>query len=523
MIHLATILEQVAAFCAQRAMPAWLVGGSLRDLLLERVAHDLDIAVAGDGTALARAFADAVGGSFVALDDARSTARVVLPVGMPPRFSFQGSEARANDQARLVVDFAQLRGRNIEQDLAARDFTLNALALPLDPDSDFRIRASDIAGRLIDPLNGYADLSAGVLRACAPTSIADDPVRMLRAARLAALLGMTIDATLDSQIRAAAPAITKVAGERVRDELLKLLDTSVAARWLRYLDDARILTQIVPELEAGRDCDQPHVHVLPVLGHILETVRTLEWLQSQLPQPALAPSHDPPLALATHHDLCAELPYAGALAQLMREPRAHGVRRGALLKLAALLHDVAKPQTKEIHPGGKVSFYGHQDIGAEIAVRVGRRLRLSRPDTAYLQLVVREHMRPGQLRSAESLTRRAVVRFFRDTGDAGPDVLLHELADHLATRGPLVSAEGWRAHLAWTQHMLDGYYIPERPPLEPLIRGDELITALRIKPGPLVGAILREIDEARAAGEIASRNEAFALARQLAQGTGDEK
>jgi poly(A) polymerase/tRNA nucleotidyltransferase (CCA-adding enzyme) len=308
-----------------------------------------------------------------------------------------------------------------------------------------------------------------------------------------------------------------VAGERVRDELLKLLDTPHAARWLRYLDGTRVLTAIIPELEAGRDCEQPHVHVLPVLAHILETVRAIEWLQAQLPHPGTTVNDDLPLAVATQPDLQPVLPYAPVLADLLATSRGHGVRRAALLKLAALLHDVAKPQTKEVHADGKVSFYGHQDIGAEIAGQVGRRLRLSKPDVAYVQLVVREHMRPGQLRSAELLTRRAVVRFFRDTGDAGPDVLLHELADHLATRGPHVSVESWRAHLAWTTAMLDGYYIPARPPQEPLLRGDELIAALGIAPGPLVGTILREIDEARAVGEISNREEALALAQRLVQ------
>ncbi|NJM05362.1 HD domain-containing protein [Candidatus Gracilibacteria bacterium] len=534
MNKLATMLDRIAAFCAQRGVPAWLVGGSLRDLLLGYTPHDLDVAVDGDGTALARAFADATGGAFVALDDTRSTARVVLPLLQHSEFRTQDPEGAA----RLVVDFARLRGACIAHDLAARDFTLNALALPLFEDSAFWLQDSEVSAHgvlaerpiilsvsdefsaaLIDPLGGLNDLRAGRLRPCAATSMSDDPLRMLRAVRLAAVLGLAIDPALDRQIRVAAAMITAVAGERVRDELLKLLDTPNAARWLRYLDDTRVLTQLIPELEAGRDCEQPHVHVLPVLAHILETVRAVEWLQAQLPQPA--PSDDAPLALGAQPDLAVALPYADALAALMVQPRAQGVRRGALLKLAALLHDVAKPQTKELHPDGKVSFYGHQDIGAEIAGRVGRRLGMSRPDISYVQLVVREHMRPGQLRTADVLTRRALVRFFRDCGDAGPDVLLHELADHLATRGQHVDANGWQAHLAWTTHMLDGYYIPAVPAQEPLLRGDELIAALGIAPGPLVGRMLREIDEARAAGEITSRAEALVLARRMREESGD--
>ena len=497
-----TILPDLAAFCAARGVAAWLVGGAVRDLALGRAPTDMDLAVEGDGLALARAYADAVGAAFVPLDDERLTGRVVLP-GPPP----------------LTIDFATLRAPTIEGDLRLRDFTLNALALPL---STQHSALSTLPDTLLDPTGGLADLRAGLLRACGPTSLTDDPLRVLRAGRLLATLGLRPAPELAEQLRAAMPGLDGVAAERLRDELLKLLDAPAAAPALRYLDACGALTRLIPELEPARDCAQPRVHFLPVLAHILETVAALDWILANVehgPQRA-APSAPEalPVAVRTHPELSKALPYREELAALMGERRSGGVRRRALLKLAALLHDNAKPQTKVSHPDGSITFYGHQELGADIAAQILRRLRLSRTDAAYVVLVVREHMRPGQLRTSEVITARAVARLFRDMGDAGPDLLLHELADHLAAQGPNSSPAGWDAHLAFVEALLTSYYSlpPERR--VPLLDGRDLMAALGLAPGPLVGALLREIAEAQAAGELNTREEALALARGLVDG-----
>jgi poly(A) polymerase len=496
-------LRDLAAFLAARGVRAWLVGGGPRDLLLGRPLSDLDLALDSDGVILARAYADACGGSFVPLDAERGTGRVVIA---------------SADSAPLTIDLVQLRATTIEADLALRDVTVNALALPLLAGEDLLLSDAKLPAALIDPLGGYADLLAGRLRACGPTSMVDDPLRTLRVVRLAATLGFQIEPGLDAALRAAAAGIAQVAAERVRDELLKLLDTPVAAYWLRYLDEVGVLTQIFPELEPARACEQPSAHSLPVLAHSLETVAALEWLidggGNATPSTVQRPP-SLPAAVQAHPKLSRALPYAERIAEGLNERRGGGVRRAALLKLAALLHDNAKPQTKERHPDGTVSFHGHQDQGADVARVIGRRLRLGRGDVSYVEAMVREHMRPGQIRATGQLTRRAVLRLFRDAGEAGADVLLHELADHLATRGPLVNQASWQAHLDWVKLVLAAHY--ERPVAapEPLLRGDALMAELGIRPGPQLGAILREIAEAHASGEIDTRDEALALARRL--------
>jgi poly(A) polymerase/tRNA nucleotidyltransferase (CCA-adding enzyme) len=481
-MDLVSLIHNLTVFMRAQGVAAWLVGGAARDLAAGRTPHDLDLAVDADGFALARAYADAAGGAFVPLDDTRATGRVVLP-GAPP----------------ITIDMARLRGPTLEADLYLRDFTINALAIPLQEHA--------LQSQPLDPTGGLADLRAGIVRPCSPQSLRDDPLRALRAPRFCATLGLTPAPELAAQIRAVAPLLPQVAGERVRDELLRLLDAPAAAPWLKYLDETTALTAIFPELEPSRLCDQPRVHFLPVLAHVLEAVAALDWITAGVGKPA---------ALRAHPQLTRVLPYAAQFSELLAERRSGGHSRTALLKLAVLLHDNAKPQTKVRHPDGSVTFYGHQELGADAAVRIGKRLRLGRSDTGYVALVVREHMRPGQLRSADVLTPRAVTRFFRDTGDAGPDVLLHELADHLATRGPNASVDGWNAHLAWVKLMLDGYWGAPAPAQQPpLLNGNDLMSAFSLRPGPQLGALLRELSEAQAAGEITTREEALAHAMRL--------
>lgn len=460
--------------------PVWLAGGAVRALLSGQTPVDLDLATAGSGLVLAKAIADASGGAFVALDRERDTGRAVLPDG-------------------ITIDCAALRAANIEGDLHLRDFTINALALPL---------AAALAGdwsALIDPLGGRDDLAAGRLHLCAPTSLRDDPLRVVRAGRFRATHRLHPDPNLIAAAREAAPLLVNVAIERIRDELLKTCDGPAAAAGLRMLDEVGALTIIFPELEPARTCDQPRVHFLPVLAHMLETVAALDWLIDD---------GDPPVAVQTYPQLSRALPFASQYHELLNQRRGI-VRRAALLKLAALLHDNAKPQTKVSHPDGTVTFYGHQSLGAETVAQIGRRLRLSRTDTSYLVSVVREHMRPGQMRDSEQLSERGINRFFRDTGDAGPDILLHELADHVATRGPWLDPAAWQRHLAWLATILDRYWNPPAPPALPLIRGDELMAALQIGPGPEVGRLLKVIHEAQLAGNIHTAEEALALARAL--------
>jgi len=332
----------------------------------------------------------------------------------------------------------------------------------------------------------------------------------------------------------------------LRAELVALLEHPDAAGRLRAIDQAGLLTRIIPELEPARATTQPNVHFLPVLAHSLEAVCAVDWLlaelqsaddgrstmddrrwttydqspipnpQSPIPSPqspVLSPQPSVPAAVQTHPGLRYRSAYAAELRRLFAE-QIGGYSRAALFKLAALLHDVAKPATKQPKPGGGVSFHDHQTIGGEVALEVGRRLGFGEDAAGYVRLVVREHMRPGQFAALDEVTPRAVARFFHATAGAGPDVLLHMLADHMATRGPTIDVRGWQAHAAWVDVLLDTIWGEQVEITRPLLNGDELMRALEIAPGPLVGRLLAAIGEAQAGGDITTPEEAIALARR---------
>ena len=334
----------------------------------------------------------------------------------------------------------------------------------------------------------------------------------------------------------------------LRAALLALLAQPGTSAGLRALDREGLLTRIIPELEPARDADQPNVHFLPVLAHSLETVCAVEWLLGELQitghgsQVAGGESREPgtenhepttdhrtptsddqstihnlqsaiPVAVLAHPDLR----YRSAYAEELRRHFAAdvgGESRVALFKLAALLHDVAKPATRQPKPGGGVSFHDHQTIGGEVALEVARRLGLGEDAARYIRLVVREHMRPGQFAALDQVTLRAVTRFFHATAGAGPDVLLHMLADHMATRGPRIDAIAWRAQAGWVDALLDTIWGEQVELTPPLLNGDELMRALNIAPGPLVGRLLAAIGEAQAGGEITTSEEAIDLAKR---------
>lgn len=490
----AKLLQEFATFCAAQEVSAWLVGGAARDLALGRVSQDLDVVTTADGLALSAAFANATAGTLVILDKERGAARIVWK-NLAPGKPFQ-------------LDLLPLQAPTLEEDLFLRDFTINALALPL-PLTDLPL--------FIDPCNGLADLKAQKLRPCNPKIFQADPGRILRSMRFGAELGLELTPELVAMTKRDAALLNTVAGERLRDELLKILAHPHAASWLRYMDEVGVLTQLFPELEPARNCDQPRIHFLPVLAHLLEAVACLEWLLEGLGNSAeKLKDQQIPVAAQTFPNLPRDLPFAAEF----QEHFANLEFQGALLKLAVLLHDNSKPQTKKFKEDGGVAFHGHQDIGAKVALAIAQRLRLSRQQAQYVALIVENHMRPGQLRTDTLAKPRALARFFRDLGIAAPAVLLHGLADHLATRGPNLDLADWQQNLTWTSALLQDYW--HKPPIGTpnnphLLKGDDLMIAFKLAPGKIIGQILHEVHEAQAAGEISTREEALALAQQVLQ------
>jgi len=475
-----SLLTEVSRFLTQQGIESYIVGGFVRDVLLERDTADIDIAVAGNALEIASRVADNLGGKYVLLDKVNRVGRVVL-----------------RDERQWGIDFSTVEG-SIEQDLRRRDFTIDAMAVDL---RQLGKECTEI--QLIDPFHGWDDLHQGVIRVVAETAFTSDAARLLRAVRLAAELGFSVDKGTEALVRCHSHLISGVAGERVREELLRLLAVPRAGQFLSYLDELGLLTALIPELAQAKGVSQPRVHFWDVFDHSIQTVVAVDFLLRQGEWQYAG------------KEVLAAVPWSTALAQHFDQAVSSGSTRGLLLKLAALLHDVAKPQTKSIDASGRARFLGHDREGAAIASGILERLRFSTKEIKLVEIMVRYHLRPTQLSHEGLPTPRAVYRYFRDTGEAGVDVLFLSLADHLATRGPHLKPDHWQEHTQIVEYVLAQRFQEERVIVPPrLVSGDDVINIFGMSPGPRIGELLEAVREAQASGELATREEALSYIRE---------
>jgi putative nucleotidyltransferase with HDIG domain len=474
---LKAILRAVAALFPE----TYVVGGTVRDILTgRREHHDIDFATCGvSGLDAARRIADRFGGAFYALDPERDTGRAIV----------------YEEGQRLELDFALARGANIVDDLTDRDFTVNAMALDVH------------TGELLDPTGGLTDLRAGILRAISPAVFRRDPARLLRAPRQAIELKLTIEEQTRNQIARDAPLLARTSAERVRDEFCRYLALPDGPASLSELDSLGLLSQVWPELNPLKGLDQPPPHRFDAFEHTLRTVAEMEKL---LPRPD--ESGRPKEGDRLH---------AEDLRVFLSETLSADRPRSLLLKLAALLHDIGKPETRTLDSVSKVHFYGHEITGAAMAAEALRRLRFAREEVTWAQRVVRHHMRPLQF-VTQGMTRRAIYRFFRDAGDAGVGAAILLLADARATWGRELTAERWQKYMDVSLRLLNSYFDHRDTMFEPppLITGRDVMAHVQIPSGPEIGRLLAQVREAQAVGEVRTRDEALALLHRLTRERG---
>jgi poly(A) polymerase len=454
---------------------AWIVGGALRDELLGRPVRDVDVAVAGDPARPARALAARLGGPVFRLSEAFGAWRVI------------------DAGAGRVFDVSPLQGDTIEEDLRRRDFTVNAMARPVELDALGTVGAG---GELLDPLGGRADLEARTLRVLGPEAYEHDPLRPLRLARFAAELGFEPDPRTEELTLAAAPRVREAAGERVYAELRRLVIADGVIAALRLADRVGLLRAVLPELADLHEVEQSRYHHLDVYDHTVEVLARLIELETDL-------------------DRFFDAADAERLRQVLAEPLADELTRAEALRFGALLHDVGKPATRGVLPGGRVTFMGHDALGERMVRALCRRLRTSERFSRFLEALTRHHLVLGFLVHERPLDRRDVYRYLRRTAPVEVEVTLLSCADRLATRGRK-GDEATAAHLELARELM-GPALEWRehgPPRVP-IRGDELAAELGVTAGPELGRLLAELSEAVYAGEVETRAQAIELARRL--------
>ena len=472
------LLAKVSLILTQHNYPAYVVGGFIRDWLLGRETADIDIAVDGDALDVALKVAQAIDGKYVLLNESNSVARVIV-----------------TDKQLWHLDFSSF-SNGIQNDLARRDFTIDAMAVELQ---------GLVSGspQLIDPFSGKSDLRRRLVRAVSQLIFKEDAVRLLRGVRLATELNFKIEPGTEILIKRDCQMAKLVPGERLREELVRILALPGSGETVRYLDKLGLLTEIVPELEAMKGVEQPKEHYWDVFEHSVETIVAAEFLlrESQWKY--------------GKKNLLTVTPWSEEISQHFDEEVSSGSNRRVLLKLGALMHDIAKPATKAVDETGRTRFLGHTKQGAVVAAAILERLRFSGREIRLVESLVYHHLRPAQMANEGLPTSRAIYRYFRDAEGAGIDILFLALADYLATHGPELDIEEWKQHNLLINYILTEHEKQESEVLPvKLIDGHDLMGIFDLKPGHLIGELLTGVREAQVAGELSTREEAIELVRK---------
>ena len=474
-----SLINLAEEFLRARNVKAYLVGGTVRDAISGKPTNDIDIAVDGPALELSQQLADASFGAFVAMNEEHRVARIVLE----------------RDGTGWHLDISSLQG-TLADDMSRRDFSVDSMAVPL-----VHLERNQTLAEVYDDFGGINDLAGKKIRHLNDHVFKSDPVRMLRAVRLAVQLGFTIDRPTNGLIRNDSKLLTIAPAERLREEFCRILAFPRAAGSIRAMDSLGLLGQLLPELDSSRGVSQPLEHYWNVFDHSIETMNATE--------AALRINRNGYAATTI-----IEIPWTAEIASYIKEEVSGSMTRATLVKLAALFHDIAKPETKNIDDNGRMHFFGHPKLGAEKIIAIMKRLRFSTKETLLVEKLVEHHLRPGLMSTNQELpTKRAIYRYYRDTHPVSLELLYLNLADYLAARGPLLQVDEWRMYAARIRHILAARS-EEPKTVAPalLVNGTDLMNVLGLGPGPAIGILLEVIREAQAAGEVTNRQEALSLA-----------
>ena len=382
---LPAILAKISQSLVTQKKQGYIVGGFIRDRLLKRQTNDIDIAVSGDATRIARKVAKEIGGKFVLLDDVNNVARVVVIEEERPAKTVRDPEPHVRE---WHFDFSSFAG-DIKSDLARRDFTINAMAVELSQfvaawtATKMRSRKSAVTVaqkrpplKLIDPFSGRHDLRDKIVRQVSQQIFEADAARLLRAVRLAAELDFTIEPETESLIHHYSQTVTEVPGERIREELFRLLALPRAAYYLRYLDELGLLLALVPELAEAKGVEQPTVHFWDVFEHSLQTVAATEFVLRESDWEY------------GNEDMLSTVPWSETIDRHLSQEVSSGSNHKVLLKIGGLLHDIAKPMTKSIDDTGRARFLVHAKQVAAMTVSILERLRFSNREVRLVESLV---------------------------------------------------------------------------------------------------------------------------------------
>ena len=482
----------------KRGASVYLVGGFLRDQFLNREGYDFDFTVSEDAIALSKAFSRIIKGAFVLLDEEHPCGRVV----------------KKEDNSLWTFDFSDFRAPTLEKDLSLRDFTINTLCLNI---KDINEDDFDLKGTL-DYQGAVKDLTSKTVRMVAARAFLDDPLRLMRAFSLFAQLGFKIEAKTFKQIQKDVGLINKVSTERVREELFKVLSSNLTFETFIMMKKANLLDKVIPQLSIMEGIHQGGYHHLDVWHHSLEVMKQFEELVKEIELGVIGSEAKKFIKESSRPfevPLIKSKDSLNFIHDYLQQEIAGGHKRYALLKFACLVHDIGKPGTKK-KEANRMTFHGHEHVGADITRIIAKQLKLSVKERHFLEDMVTYHLRPGYLSNFKKPSDRMVFRFLRDTKEEALSVLLLALADQRATRGPLTTKIKHEHHRKVCWQTIEQFIeSANKNPEVRLITGNDLIKRLKLKPSPLFAKILNNVGEAQSLGKILTKDEALALARKI--------
>lgn len=442
------VLPQIGALADRLGIGVFVVGGYVRDTLLGLLDSDVDILVMGDGVAFAQAFAREWGeGARVVPFERFGTAMLPLPSG---KVEFVGArkESYAVGSRRPAVSAGTL-----EEDLQRRDFTVNTMAVSLNKGS---------YGVLHDPLGGRRDLAEKLLRTPMDpaATFEDDPLRIVRAIRFASQLGFTVAEEALDAARILRNRLSIVSRERISDEFFRILGSTTPSVGIRLMFDTGVLEVVFPEIAQMAGVDQRKDH------------------------------HHKDVFLHT----CVVVDNVAATSG------------NVWLRFAALVHDIAKPRTKEFKEGIGWTFHGHEEVGARMMKKIFHTLKLPMEQCAYVEKLVRLHLRPMALVDS-IVTDSAVRRLVFEAGNDIEDLMILCRAD-ITSKNPALVSRYLRNYELVMRKIAE---VEERDRLrnwQPPVRGDEIMTVCGLAPGRAVGNLKKAIEEAILDGKIPNEHDA---------------
>lgn len=447
----------------------FLVGGTVRDWLLQILPNDLDFTVDCDAVRCCRLLIHALnGGTFVPLGTAEEDAGRVVWKG-------------------LTIDFSSFRAgaTTIEEDLSMRDFTLNALGIRY---SDFIDQSGALS--ILDPSGGVQDLTNGILRAC-HNAFVSDPLRMLRGYRLWARFGFVLEENTLASIRKHVSLLSRVSVERINYEMDLIMASDRASEVIAAMAESGLLFQVIPALQEGVGLEQPASHHLDVFEHSLAALVNMEKILAK-------PEKFYPDCKDLLHDYLAR-------------PGIHEV-----LKWGAFLHDLGKPATHNVREdnGGRITFYNHDEVGRKLVQQLGRDLRWSNEQRDRVASLTGMHMHPFHLcnvRRKQGISKKACLKLAKRAGDDLIGLFFLAMADSLAGKGEM-KPEAMEEELGnllcevletYTKDIAPALYGPR------FVTGKDLIEIFSLQPGPGFSRILDDLQEAQVEGKVKNREEAL--------------